>query len=108
MKRSNLNRPGPVSKKAPDPVRIEREEAWIGDAVLSLYARKYILRTTGSMDQPEFAAMTSNAFLRAFGPPTRVESRIGQVYQQQGLEAAFAFIEAEFLPLYLKQKRNRR
>lgn len=97
-----------MSKKAPDPVRIEREEAWIGDAVLSLYARKYILRTTGSMDQPEFAAMTSNSFLRAFGPPTRVESRIGQVYEAQGLEAAFALIEAEFLPLYLKQKRNRR
>jgi dsRNA-specific ribonuclease len=52
--------------------------------------------------------MTCNSFLRAFGPPTRVESRIGQVYEQQGLEAAFALIEAEFLPLYLKQKRNRR
>ncbi len=97
-----------MSKQAPDPVRIEREQAWVGDAVLSLYARKYILHATGGMDQAEFAAMTSNSFLRAFGPPTRVESHIGQVYQQQGLEAAFAFIEAEFLPLYLKQKRNRR
>ena len=97
-----------MSKKAPDPVRIEREEAWVGDAVLSLYARKYILHATGGMDQEEFAAMTSNSFLRAFGPPTKVESRIGRVYEQQGLEAAFALIEAEFLPLYLKQKRNRR
>ena len=97
-----------MCKKAPDPVRIEREEAWVGDAVLSLYARKYILHANGGMDQEEFAAMTSNSFLRAFGPPTRVESRIGQVYEQQGLEAAFALIEAEFLPLYLKQKRNRR
>ena len=97
-----------MSRKAPDTVRIEREEAWVGDAVLSLYARKYILHSSGGMDQEEFAAMTSNSFLRAFGPPTRVESRIGQVYVQQGLAAAFAFIEAEFLPLYLKQKRNRR
>ena len=97
-----------MCKKAPDPVRIEREEAWVGDAVLSLYARNYILHANGGMDQEEFAAMTSNSFLRAFGPPTRVESRIGQVYEQQGLEAAFALIEAEFLPLYLKQKRNRR
>ena len=93
--------------KAPDAVRLEREQAWLGDAVLSLFARQYILRTTGSMGQEEFAAMTSNAFLSAFGPPTRVESRIGQVYQQDGLSAAFSFIEKDFLPLYLKQKRNR-
>jgi dsRNA-specific ribonuclease len=93
--------------KAPDAVRIEREAAWIGDAVLSLYARQYILRTSGTMDAAEFTAFTSNAFLSAFGPPTRVESRIGQVYQRAGLQAAFAFIETEFLPLYLKQRRNR-
>jgi hypothetical protein len=93
--------------KAPDAVRIEREEAWIGDAVLCLFAREYILRTTGRMDPGEFTALTCNDFLRAFGPPTRVESRIGQIYQEQGLAAAFAHIETEFLPLYLKQKRNR-
>ena len=91
-----------------DAVRLEREEAWIGDAVLSLFSRQYILRQTGGMGQEEFAAMTSNAFLSAFGPPTRVESRIGQVYQAEGLEAAFGFIERAFLPLYLKQKKNRR
>lgn len=94
--------------KAPEAVRIEREEAWIGDAVLCLFARQYILRTTGQMDPGEFTALTCNAFLSAFGPPTRIESRIGQIYQEQGLEAAFAHIEQEFLPLYLKQKRNRR
>ena len=93
--------------KPPDPVRVEREEAWLGDAVLCLYARQYVLRTTGTMDQGEFAALTSNSFLRAFGPPTRVESRIGQVYLKQGLDAAFAFIGKEFLPLYLKQQKNR-
>ncbi len=93
--------------KAPDPVRIEREEAWIGDAVLGLFARQYILRTTGVMNPEEFTALTCNAFLSAFGPPTRVESRIGRVYQDEGLEAAFVYIEKEFLPLYLKQKRNR-
>lgn len=94
--------------KSPDPVRIEREEAWIGDAVLCLFARQYILRTTGVMDPREFTALTCNAFLSAFGPPTRMESRIGQIYQEQGLAAAFSHIEKEFLPLYLKQKRNRR
>jgi len=94
--------------KSPDPVRIEREEAWIGDAVLCLFARQYILRTTGTMDPGEFTALTCNAFLSAFGPPTTMESRIGQIYQEQGLEAAFAHIEKKFLPLYLKQKKNRR
>lgn len=94
--------------KSPDPVRIEREEAWVGDAVLCLFARQYILESTGAMDPEEFTALTCNAFLAAFGPPTRVESRIGQVYQREGLEAAFAYIRQEFLPLYLKQKRNRR
>lgn len=94
--------------KAPDPVRIEREEAWLGDAVLCLFAREYILRTTGSMDPEEFTALTCNAFLCAFGPPTRVESWIGQVYRKDGLASAFAYIEKEFLPLYLKQKKNRR
>ncbi len=93
--------------KSPDPVRAEREEAWLGDAVLCLFARQYVLRTAGAMDHGEFAALTSNSFLRAFGPPTRVESRIGQVYQKQGLDAAFSFIEKEFLPLYLKQRKNR-
>ena len=94
--------------KAPDAVRIEREEAWIGDAVLCLFARQYILRTTGAMDPAEFTALTCNAFLSAFGPPTRVESHIGRIYRDQGLEAAFHHMEKEFLPLYLKQKRNRR
>ena len=97
-----------MPSKSPDPVRLEREEAWIGDAVLSLFARQYLLRTTGTMDAEEFTALTCNSFLSAFGPPTRMESRIGQVYQAEGLVAAFAFIEKEFLPLYLKQKQKRK
>ena len=97
-----------MSIKAPDAVRIEREEAWIGDAVLCLFARQYILRHQGAMDPGEFTALTCNAFLSAFGPPTRVECRIGQIYQAQGLEAAFSYIEQLILPLYLKQKKNRR
>ena len=94
--------------KVPDAVRIEREQAWIGDAVLCLFARQYILRTTGAMDPTEFTALTCNSFLSAFGPPTRVESVIGKIYEEQGLEAAFNHIERVFLPLYQKQKKNRR
>lgn len=97
-----------MQMKQIDPVRLEREEAWLGDAVLSLFAREFILNSMGVMDQGEFAALTSNSFLRAFGPPTRVESGIGRIYREQGMQAAFAYIEKEFLPLYLRQKRNRR
>ena len=92
---------------APDLLRAERESAWIGDAVLSLFARSYILRNSGVMDQSRFAAMTSNSFLSAIGNPTRVESRIGEVYHAAGLDAAFEWIEKELLPLFLKQEKKR-
>lgn len=91
---------------ADDAIKKERADAWLGDAVLALFARQYILQTTGVMGQEEFAAMTSNAFLSAFGPPTRVESWIGQQYKAGGLALAFPWIETNLLPLYLKQKKN--
>ncbi len=81
----------------------ERELAWLGDAVLSLYARAYILRIGRGMNSAQHAAMTSNQFLSCFGNPTLVEAQIGRVYQASGLEAAFAKIEADYLPLFLKQ-----
>ena len=94
--------------KTPDPVRLVREQAWLGDAVLSLFAREYLLRTTRTMDPTEFTALTSNTFLSALGPPTTIEAHIGQIYQTQGLPAAYHHIQTTLLPLYLKQKRNRR
>lgn len=84
-----------------------RDEAWVGDAVLSLYAREHILREDGSLDAAKASRMTSNQFLSAFGEPTSVEARIGRVYQAQGLNAAFAWIEGEILPLFLKQEARR-
>ena len=92
----------------PDPVREEREAAWLGDAVLSLYARRWVLARTGRMDQEMFAALTSNHFLSTIGPPTAVEARIGRAYQSGGLDAAFVFIAAEVLPRFLAQEKNRR
>lgn len=85
------------------PSEIEREQAWVGDAVLSLYARSWILKEGKGMDPLKMAAMTSNQFLSCFGNPTQVEARIGAVYQKEGLEAAFAKIETELIPLFLKQ-----
>jgi 23S rRNA maturation mini-RNase III len=82
-------------------------EAWIGDAVLTLYIRSLILREEGQINGERCARLTSNQFLAARGEPTRVEAEIGRVYQSQGLEAAFSWIESNLLPLLLKQEENR-
>ena len=84
-------------------LKIEREAAWIGDAVLALYAREFVLRERGCMDGIWFTHLTSNEFLSAFGNPTTVEARIGDIYRAEGLAAAHEYIEKEFLPLFRKQ-----
>ena len=90
-----------------DEIRIEREAAWIGDAVLALFARAWVLRERGSMDGEWFTRLTSNDFLSAFGAPTAVEAKIGRIYREQGLDAAFAWIDAEFVPLFRRQMAKR-
>jgi dsRNA-specific ribonuclease len=89
--------------------KTKRELAWVGDAVLSLYARNWILEQKDiSLDQrtAAFVAMTSNGFLSCFGEPTMVEAKIGTVYQKEGLKAAFEWIETTCLPTYRKQRLN--
>ncbi len=84
-------------------LRSEREAAWIGDAVLALFARQYVLQERKSMDGEWFTRLTSNDFLSAFGNPTRVEASIGKLYLEGGLPAAFTWMEAELIPLFRKQ-----
>lgn len=84
-------------------LKIEREFAWIGDAVLALYAREFVLRERGTMDAKWFTHLTSNNFLNHFGNPTRVEASIGKLYREHGLAAAHQWIETELLPLFKKQ-----
>jgi dsRNA-specific ribonuclease len=88
-------------------LKIEREAAWIGDAVLALFAREFVLRERGCMDGVWFTHLTSNEFLSAFGNPTSVEAIIGDIYRTEGLAAAHAHIEREFLPLFKKQITNK-
>ena len=86
-----------------------RETAWIGDAVLALWARRWILEQANIAAERRtevFIAMTSNRFLMALGEPTSVEARIGEVYQEDGLEAAFAWMNEQLLPLFKKQMLN--
>ena len=91
-----------MSPKAEE-LRQEREAAWVGDAVLALFARQFVLQERNAMDGEWFTRLTSNEFLSAFGNPTRVEASIGKLYLAEGLDAAFAWMEAELVPLFRKQ-----
>ena len=87
----------------------KRTSAWIGDAVLALFARDWILRQQDIQPGKRievFTGMTSNRFLACLGEPTAIEARIGEIYQTEGLESAFAHTEEILLPVFEKQRRN--
>ena len=90
-----------------DNIKIEQELAWVGDAVLGLFARKWILEKEKKMNAKMFTRMTSNIFLNGFGNPTKVEAEIGLIFNNEGLEKAFNHIEESLLPLFLKQEKKR-
>lgn len=89
-----------------------RDQAWIGDAVLGLYARIWTLNNAADsplMRGELFTLFTSNQFLSATGEPTRVEAEIGRVFARAGLQGAFDYISEKLLPLFIAQwnKRSR-
>ncbi len=88
--------------------RREQELAWIGDTILDLFARTWILRERGTVCGETQRRMTSNQFLACIGNPTAVEAKIGALYRDEGMDAAFTWIEAELLPIFEKQERKRR
>jgi len=88
--------------------RREQELAWIGDTILDLYARTWILKERGTVCGETLRRMTCNQFLACVGNPTSVEAKIGTIYREDGMEAAFSWIQAQLLPLFEKQERNRR
>ena len=90
-----------------DDTKIEQELAWIGDAVLGLFARNWILEKGKKMDAEMFTRMTSNNFLNSLGNPTKIEAGIGLIFNNEGLEKAFSHIEKFLLPLFLKQEKKR-
>lgn len=83
-----------------------RQVAWIGDAVLELYARSRVLEQTSQRDLATKSRFVRNAFLNQLGQPTRVEAEIGRCYKEGGLEPAFAWIAEHLEPLFLKQEAN--
>ncbi|HSJ01995.1 MAG TPA: hypothetical protein VK956_06045 [Verrucomicrobium sp.] len=94
MSRENLARK--LSKREIEGLR---QEAWIGDAVLELYVREYILKKDASRDDARRISLVRNSFLNQIGQPTRVEAEIGRRYQEGGLEAAYAWIREQLEPL---------
>ncbi len=99
--------PAIVPSVPPTDPRAEQELAWVGDAVLALWARERILREQGVIDARAFLRLTANEHLAGIARPTRVEAEIGVVYRRDGLAAAFAYIEARLLPVFLRQEANR-
>ncbi len=87
-----------------------RDSSWVGDAVLALCARKWIIaheKDLGSTRHNLFRDMTSNDFLASFGSPTEVEAELGRIFEADGLAAAQAHFETRFVPVFIKQQRNR-
>ena len=93
--------------KKEDAIRRQREEAWIGDAVLGLFVREWILTRAGRMDAELFALLTSNHFLSRLGQPTAVEAEIGRRYRSDGPMVARQWIEEKLLPVF-ERTLNRR
>lgn len=89
-------------------VKDSRSNAWLGDAVLELYVRSWILREHGAVDAEMKTRFTCNQFLNCFGEPTKVEARIGGVYREQGIAAAFEWIRENLEPLFLKQEAKKK
>jgi len=87
--------------------REEQDLAWVGDAVLALWARDKILREQGSLNTERFLQLSSNHFLQSIGRPTRIEAEFGVVYQREGLQAAFQYIEARVMPVFRRQEARR-
>ncbi len=81
-----------------------RQDAWLGDAVLELYARKRVLEDTAHRDLARKVSFVRNSFLNLVGQPTRVEAEIGKRYREHGLDAAVAWIAETLQPLFLPQE----
>ena len=87
----------------------KRTFAWVGDAVLALFARRWILQQTNISSKERadvFQAMTSNEFLSHFGEPTQIECDIGILFENKGVAEANNYIETHLLPSFIKRRRQ--
>ncbi len=91
-----------MSSHRPEHDPVVRADAWIGDAVLALYVREFLLAEChGHIDGETFVQLTSNDFLRLVGNATEVEACIGRAYREGQLPLAYDWIRRELHPKML-------
>lgn len=98
-----------ASREISDHVARLQNLAWTGDAVLALWMRELMLVNGLGPDAQRgelFKYFTSNQFLSGFGRPTEVEAEVGCLYNEQGLEGAFAYLNERLLPVMIKRLAN--
>ena len=68
-----------------NPIHLKKRNlAWVGDAVLALFASVLQQTNIPNKERAEvFQAMTSNEFLSHFGEPTRIEYEIGILFEMK-------------------------
>lgn len=91
-----------------DAREIEKAEAWLGDAVLALLVRDWLIGTLGSTDGDLQGLITSNQFLSRFGHPTAVEAALGRLWRDHGYAAAESEFRTKFLPEMIRHLRRQR
>jgi 23S rRNA maturation mini-RNase III len=91
-------------KPRPGEMKQVQEQAWVGDSVLELVMRQWVLEQKGCLDMAVKTQLTCNAFLSTLGHPTKVEAHIGRLYLSSGLDAARTWIMENVLPEYLKRE----
>ena len=95
-----------MGTKRDEAIARAQADAWTGDAVLGLFVREWILENHDKVDGEIFGRFTSNATLAEFGNPTAVEAEIGRVYEEGGLEAAYALLREKHLPAFLRREKT--
>lgn len=90
-----------------DDLKQLQEDAWLGDAVLEVYARQRVLRERGGIDEEMRKNLTRNSFLNCISQPTVVEAHIGRSFIAGGMDAACAWIAQHLEPVFAKQEANR-
>jgi dsRNA-specific ribonuclease len=92
-----------------NPLHVQ-ERSWIGDAILALLAREWIMAQGDqafAVRSETYRNLTSNHFLSSLGHPAKVEAELGNAYLEGGLEAARRHFLEHFIPLFEKQEKNR-
>ena len=90
-----------------DFIKQQGEDAWIGDAVLSVYARTRVLREQGKISANDERLLVSNRIINSYAQPTKTEALIGRRFRESGFDAAMLWIRENLEPVWAKQTEKR-